>query len=479
MRYPGFVGPSYRSQSPFADAEQLVNMYVTRLQSAGAKVPFALYPTPGVAPFLTVPEAPIRDLFEHDGRAWTIAGARLREIFSDTTTTDRGAVLHDANLATSTTNGAGGNQVLVTTGNHAYILDLTTGVVTDVVTGALMGGMLDSFFVVLDPATSTMKVSESNNGLSWLAIMEEQRSTAPDPWRALKVANKRIYLFGQYTTDVYYNAGISPAPFAPYGGSLIPHGIAAPFSAAEFGGGVMFLAQNRNGDRTIRLASGYSQADQVSTEAVNYQISRYARVDDAEALVYEEIGTSHYVLNFPSARKSWGYTEEGGWHERGTWNAALNDFDVWHPRCHAFAFGKHLVGDRTSGRIDQMSIDVGLDSGGVPLRRLRRMPALHHEDQRLYVDHLTLYMDRGIGLVAGQGSTPEVMLRKSRDGGQTWGPELRRRAGKMGQYKKRVRWTRLGSGHDLAFEVSVSDPVPWRWLDCYINQNMAEEARAA
>jgi hypothetical protein len=469
-RWPGFVGPSYRSQSAIADAERLVNWYVAKLQSQAAKAPFVLYPTPGHEEFLTLPQAPLRDLFGQQGRAWAVAGDRIHEVFGDMTAIDRGVVRFDGNPATSITNGDGGGQMLFTSGNHAYLLDMTTNALTDVVTGALMCGMLDTFFLVLDAGTSTLKISESNDGLTWLGTQIFQRSSASDPWRALKVVNKRIYMFGEFTTDVFFNAGTSPFPFAPYGGSLIPHGIAAAFSAAEFQGGVAFLAQNRNGDRTVRLATGYSSADEISNEAVNYQLSRYDRVDDAEGFSYEEQGEPFYILNFPSANASWGYTEDGGWHERGTWNPAANRYDVWHPRCHAFAFGEHLVGDRTSGRIDRMSIDLGLDAGGVALRRLRRAPAINQEHQRLYISNLELYLDAGVADATGQGSDPQVMLRKSRNGGRTWGPELWRRTGKPGEYGRRVRWNRLGSGRDIAVEVVVSDPWPRSIVDCFINQ---------
>lgn len=71
-------------------------------------------------------------------------------------------------------------------------------------------------------------------------------------------------------------------------------------------------------------------------------------------------------------------------------------------------------------------------------------------------------IDSGIGLISGQGSNPQVMLRVSTDG-QTWGNQRSCSAGKMGQYAREVAWQICGSsGRIWMPEIVVSDPVPWR-----------------
>ena len=66
------------------------------------------------------------------------------------------------------------------------------------------------------------------------------------------------------------------------------------------------------------------------------------------------------------------------------------------------------------------------------------------------------------------GWDPQVMLRISNDGGKTWGPELWRSAGKMGEYTKRVSWNRMGSARRRVFEVTMTDPIPWKITGCYL-----------
>jgi hypothetical protein len=54
---------------------------------------------------------------------------------------------------------------------------------------------------------------------------------------------------------------------------------------------------------------------------------------------------------------------------------------------------------------------------------------------------------------------PQAMLRWSNDGGSTWSNEHWTSIGKIGKYKNRAIWRRLGMARDRIFEVVVSDPV--------------------
>jgi len=66
------------------------------------------------------------------------------------------------------------------------------------------------------------------------------------------------------------------------------------------------------------------------------------------------------------------------------------------------------------------------------------------------------------------GTDPQVMLRFSNDGGKTWINQPQRSAGKIGEYTKRIRWNRLGCARRRVFEVSVTDPIPWKLVGAYL-----------
>lgn len=58
-----------------------------------------------------------------------------------------------------------------------------------------------------------------------------------------------------------------------------------------------------------------------------------------------------------------------------------------------------------------------------------------------------------------QGRDPKLMVDWSDDHGKTWSNQREQSMGKIGEYRKRVRFLRLGSARDRIFRISISDPV--------------------
>jgi hypothetical protein len=63
---------------------------------------------------------------------------------------------------------------------------------------------------------------------------------------------------------------------------------------------------------------------------------------------------------------------------------------------------------------------------------------------------------------------PQLYLRWSRDHAHTWSNYYTINCGQAGQYTKRVVKRRMGRARTMTFEVRVSDPVPWRFVDAYV-----------
>ena len=94
---------------------------------------------------------------------------------------------------------------------------------------------------------------------------------------------------------------------------------------------------------------------------------------------------------------------------------------------------------------------------------------MNNDNTRVFVRRFELDLARGQGLPSGQGADPMVLLRISRDGGQTWGEEQRMAAGKLGGYTQRVIARRLGVARDCVFEVVVSDPIAWSLVQAFLD----------
>jgi hypothetical protein len=469
VKFPNFVGPSYESQALMQMGARTVNMYTEKVGVPGGKSATSLMSCPGLPDFATTSNAGGRGIFaEESGRLFVVMGAGLDEIAANGTVTPRGAVAVDASPAQLAANGK--DELLVASGGVGKLLNLLTGAFTTVVTGITFCGVVDTFLIGLDGTTGTMKISEASDGMTWDPGQVQQRSAAADPWIAMIVIDRKIYFFGAKTGEVWANVGASPFPFQLLSGAFFEIGIEAPFSLAPLGSSFAWLGGSERGDGRVYAMSGYTPTP-ISNEAIEWAIQGYkdaGRIDDAIGWSYDRIGHSFYVLEFPTARKTWvfdGVTQQ--WHERGLWSPDDNALLAYRPRFQASCFRKNIVLDSQAAKAYYLSENVYTDVGGRTLLRMRRLPHYSNENKNFNLDYVELECQRGVGLTQGQGADPLVTLAVSWDGGATYGNDRTASLGKKGEYAQRVRWDRCGQGSDLVMALTCSDPVAARWFDLY------------
>lgn len=464
--FPGFVGGSYRSQSPWANLSRTVNWYVEKIEDPAAPFPAALYPTPGVGVFKATTVSRGRAMFYQNNRVFCIFGDTLYELFEDTTLTSRGTVSDSLEPATIVSNGDGGGQLGIASNGHFYSYDLTTNALTEVAsTGADMCAMLDGFGVFLDRASSTVRATELYDMTAVDPVSYAQRSIAGDRWLSIIATRRELWFLGEQTSEVWYNNEGIPFPFGPHPSGLVQTGIAAPYSVEEVGGSLMWLARTKDGQGEVVMAQGF-QVRVVSDHALRWALAQYSRIDDAIGETYEDQGHTFYVLTFPEADATWVYDLTTGlWSERGTWSSAEGRYLAWQPLLHVFAWGKHLVADLSSTNIYEMSITLPNDANGDPIRRERTAPALFANGKRIKIRRFELHVEPGLGITGSDDDTPgvnpEVELLTT-DDAKTWLSCGNRSIGRKGKYDARPVWTRLGASDLKGVRIVVSEPVPYR-----------------
>src|SRR3990167_9621053 len=110
-KFPGFVGPSYASQSVLAAGEVCMNFYPEVIESGG-KTRAALYPTPGLPDFATLTAGPCRGLVGDRTRCFAVGGGALNELDSAGAVIDRGAGGGGGGPAPPPSRGGGGGETL-------------------------------------------------------------------------------------------------------------------------------------------------------------------------------------------------------------------------------------------------------------------------------------------------------------------------------------------------------------------------------
>jgi hypothetical protein len=231
---------------------------------------------------------------------------------------------------------------------------------------------------------------------------------------------------------------------------------------AKLDNGLFWLGADARGNGIVYRANGYT-GQRISTHAVEWQIQQYGDISDAIAYTYQQDGHAFYVLTFPSANATWVYdVSTQAWHERAGFSNG--QFTRHRSNCQMNFNNEIIVGDYENGKLYAFDLDKYTDDTATQkwLRSWRALPSGQNNLKRTAQHSLQLDCEAGVGLVTGQGSDAEVMLRWSDDGGHTWSNEHWRSMGKIGQTGRRVLWRRLGMTlklRDRVYEVSGTDPV--------------------
>lgn len=485
-RLPGFIGATYPDLTGLVSCQETINLFVEKVEGQG-EAPSILRMVPGRRPFAQLSDGPIRGMFSKNGLVFVVAGVSLFELqvgvltFANGTYSTSwvriGTVLADDYMADMETNGAGANQLFIVSGGAGYICSIVPGTARTLTrigggfpAGARRAAFLNGYFYTMSGIF--VYASNSEDGLTWSAASKFQRSTASDDLQSIVVdEHKILWLIGERTSEPLYDAGLNPFPLTPVQNSFMGQGTPARDSVVRFDNTVFALGQSETGGGYAYVVNNGQSAQRISTHAIEDAWREYARIDDAIAWTYTEMGHSFVVLTFPTANATWVYDASVQmWHRRGRWNSVKGHYEADLARCHCFGFGKQLVGDRTSSWVYEQTLDVFSDNGQ-SIRWLRRAPHLQKDRTWLRFDSFELLAEVGQGNeIAGYDDAynPLVSLTWSDDGGFTWASQRTRELGQMGTYRTRVIWNRLGRSLDRVFEVNGTSQVKTTLIDALI-----------
>lgn len=313
----------------------------------------------------------------------------------------------------------------------------------------------DGYFLDIFTRSGQFQISASYDGTQWDGLDFATAESNPDDLVRIIADHGEIVLLGGETTEFWGNSGNLDFPYANIKGATIEFGLAAKWSLTKFDDSLIGLFKNRMGQVNVMRQVGH-QVIKVSTNELDYLINNYPSVDDATGFSYMLGGHPMYQINFPIAGKSWLY--DGS---TGLWTILESGLNGMRHRGEFLVdyLNKPRVFDYENGNIYTLDPDVYTDNGD-PI--VREIVSKHYFQQfkRIRVRSIQIDCETGVGLESGQGSDPQMMLKISRDNGHTWGNELWRPMGKIGQYLRRVIWRRLGGTQgDMVFKFRITDPV--------------------
>lgn len=443
---------AYEARSLIADCQRCVNLYPENNPS-DSPFPTTHYPTAGIRLLATAGTSAYRCLYAaSNGALYAVVGNTVYQISKTWEFTSVGTIgtsLGPVSMADNTQ-----TIVLVDGTSAGYTIDLASNGFAAIADAAFYGGdrvdFVDGFLVLNRPGTNQWYCS-GPFAVTWDPLDFAAKTGATDPLSTLIVTKRYVYLMGEQTTEVWYDAGNQDFTFGRVPGVFIQHGIAAKASVAAMDGSVYWLSQDPQGHAVVMRSSNFDGL-RISTHAMEIEFQGYSRIDDALGYTYQMGGHFFYVLTFPTADKTWVFDlSTNQWHE-WLWTDEQGQFRRHRGACFVFWNNMWLVGDRDNGNLYALDSDLTTDNDG-PIVRLRSFPHLVGEGNRI------MYREFIADMQVGQADTdddPKLSLRWSDTRGASWGNAIQSGMGAKGQYLRSIQFQRLGYARDRVFELSWS-----------------------
>jgi len=456
MRYPLF-GIGQTSKSVSVTAESRTNLYLEFVTDEDKSKVIA-YGTPGLDLFTSFGDTPVRGGMELGDYNYVVHRGTLWEVNNAAVAINRGTLDTTSGRVSMTNNG---NTLQIVDGSFGYTYNTTTNVFTKITdvnfVPAQTNTWIDGYFIT-DQRGSTDKTkwgrySWSTDGLTYNALNFASAEANPDKIVRVYNDNRELVLFGDVTTEFHSNSGALDLPFVRQ--AVIEWGLAAVNSVAKMNGSIIYLGRNRMGKTQVLVLNGYTPQE-VSNQEISNTFDSYGDISNASGYSYMLGGHPMYVLNFPTVGKSWLY--DGSTNLWSKLSSGLTQSQYLGNFANTFTVvSKVLVYDYANGNIYTINANTYTDNGA-PI--VREMSSRHIFDEKYHsIGRIWLDMETGVGLVNGQGSNPQVMLKISKNGGRTAPVERWAALGKIGSYIARVIWNRLGAARDFVVTARITDPV--------------------
>lgn len=438
---------SGRSQS--LNASRLINLFPEK-PVQGSRSELVLRATPGLMSFSSVGTGPIRGMHVMNSTLFVVSGTSLYSVASDGTAT----LLGSSGTITGTgfvdmASNANSELVIINSSGTGWVWDTST--LASISSGDADFGddassvtFLDQYLIYGRVSTGQVFISDTNNAKSYNALAFGTAEYAPDNVVQVFAHAGQLWVFGDYTTEVWYNSGASPMPFLRIGGAVLTDIGGTAHTAAAVDQNIYW----RGADGIVYRATGV-QPQRISTHEIENRIKDWTNF---RGFAYKDEGHAFYVLTATEGCVVYD-AATNLWHERNTFSITR-----WRASCYARCYSKHLVGDYLIGTVYEMSLANYAD-GSVDLQRRVISRPIEDEGRRISIPRMQVHFEHGKGLTSGQGSDPQVILDWSDDGGMTWSNEHWAAIGKIGEYEKRAIWRRLGSFRQRVFRLTFTDPT--------------------
>jgi hypothetical protein len=416
-----------------------------------------LVPTPGLTEFATGFTGTAGGIFQSDGvlsgAIITATGTQVSSVNSSgTRSTISGAIASGtyspkfaASQAPELVVVAGGNTYSVAGSVSSFTWSGPTGDIIDVdVAGQL--------HLYVEDGSGRLWISDSGDAETVTRFITAEQD--PDGLRGVANISGDIFLMGSKVTEVAYLTGDTTVPLAFRPNFVIDYGLKSSRAYTKVDGRLFFVGHD---SQVYDMAGG--RPVKIGTQPIANLIGDLstAQLAGLEMRSYSQVGEKFAILTIPGYGDMFYDIELNVWHRRRRLTSTESGVG---PVVQAFG-GIYCLDNKPSGNATLLEIDRGTYTNNGEYVRRVATALVPIEDEEIRIDQVRIMGQTGVALDGnGQGSDPQLMFRIALDG-RSFGNEITRSMGKIGQYRHSIIYGPLGIARPgvIAVEVAYSDPV--------------------
>lgn len=438
----------------FLGTAKLKNCFA-ELRNDGGKAKYVIVPSDGTTLFSEVTDTPCRGAAYYDDldKAYSVHSGRVYSVVSAGTKTSLG-VVPGQDKVRIVRNQKTTPQIMIHASTGVYMIE--SGAVSKIISDSLFTDATLVDIAVFDGYTvycysdGRFLISSLNESTTIDPLDFATAESSPDGMVACYVLGDMLLLFGTKTIEPWRNTGDPDFPLTPMP-SVIPCGCLSKWSIAPLDNSLAFIAN----DGIVKRLAGLGAPTRISDHEVERLIQGEADPSVIEAQSWSRAGHAFYELKGTTWSKVYDANTQQ-WHDRETYAET-----VWRHNNAFAAWNKTYVGDRLTGNLYYMDATVHTEASGIQVSTIR-FPPLQSFGNGFILDalHLDFLTGQGVLSPTALGYDPLLMLRISKDGGNSIVFERHLKTGKRGAYG-RVTTRRLGKcgPQGAVFELAMSDPV--------------------
>jgi hypothetical protein len=314
------------------------------------------------------------------------------------------------------------------------------------------------FVIATEAGTDVVFVRVPGDG-TWQQLSFISAEYSPDKVVAVRRLGEQVWLLGEDTAEAWALSADASPPMAPYGGLVFDYGCLSRSAAVALPGAIIWV----DNAHQVQITNGGAPVV-ISDHGLSEQI-RSIDPGDLRGSWYQRDGHKYYQLTLGNVA-TWVYdltTKQ--WARRSTLGLPYSRISAY-----ASIADVVLAGNAVTSQIYRLNSDVRSDAGdSFPVEFTAFAEVLEGQVQ---CSNLELICQVGDAPWNGDGSDPQIGMRYSDDGGESWSGWRFRPLGKAGQSRVRVRWNALGTikaPYGRIFHFRAADPVGRRFSDLRLN----------